>query len=320
MWAASPTSIAVADFNGDGIQDLAIPVGTNTLTILLGNGDGTFTAASTSPTTGNDPYSVAAGDFNGDGKMDLVTSNLLDNTVTILLGNGDGTFTFKSSPATGSYPYFVSVADFNGDGRADLAVANYNDSTVSILLGSGDGTFTAKSTPSVDSAPDSIAVADFNQDGKADLAVTSQNDIKATILLGNGDGTLTASAGSPIVVGNGPWSITSADFNGDGVPDMAVANLGDNTAAVILTNLTATATAAVTGISPDGSGTHNVEASYPGNSSFAAGTSATTQSRHHHLRPAGDTDRHAQPILRAKPQHRRRADMLLHTTAPRPCR
>ena len=107
---ANPWGIAIGDFNGDGILDLVTansaldtPGTPGTVTILLGNGDGTFTTKST-PGVGNGPYSVAVGDFNGDGIPDLAVANTGDNTVTILLGNGDGTFTTKSTPGVGDFP------------------------------------------------------------------------------------------------------------------------------------------------------------------------------------------------------------------------
>ena len=277
---AYPSSIAVGDFNGDGIADLAVTDYVyDNATILLGNGDGTFTATAVSPATGNGPDSVAVGDFNGDGKADLAVANDYSNTVTILLGNGDGTFTATTvSPATGNVPISIAVGDFNGDGKADLAVANYQDGTVTILLGNGNGTFTATATsPATGTEPFSVAVGDFNGDGKADLAVANKNAGNAgtvTILLGKGDGTFTAAAVSP-ATGNGPESVAAGDFNGGAVSDLAVANYGDNTATVLLTeNRTATATAS--GIAPVGTGTHLVEASYPGDSSYSSSVSGTT--------------------------------------------
>jgi hypothetical protein len=134
---AAPQAISVADVNGDGKLDLIIANNQGaSLTILLGNGDGTFTAAPGSPVTvGNGPYAVAVADLNGDGKLDLVTANFGDNTLSILLGNGDGTFTPNGSPvAVGTEPSSIAVGDFNGSGRLGLAVTNWTGNSVSILV------------------------------------------------------------------------------------------------------------------------------------------------------------------------------------------
>jgi hypothetical protein len=123
-----PFSVAVADFNGDGIPDLATAnYSSGNVTVLLGNISGGFTAASGSPfAAGSGPLGLAVGDFNGDGIQDLATANYLGSNVTILLGNGAGGFTaFSGGPiAVGTQPFSVVVGDFNGDGIQDLATAN----------------------------------------------------------------------------------------------------------------------------------------------------------------------------------------------------
>jgi hypothetical protein len=231
-----PDAMAVGDFNGDGKPDLAIAnYADNTVTILLGNGDGTFTAAASSPATGLNPISLTVGDFNGDGIADLAVVNNGDDTLRVLLGNGDGTFTATGSAiSTGQNPLAVAVGDFNEDGIADLAVANYSDNTVTVLLGNGDGTFTpTASSPATGSGPSYIAVGDFNNDGIPDLAVANNTSNTVTVLLGQGDGTFVATSASPLT-GNYPNSLAVADFAGNGNADLAVVNSNDNTVTVLL--------------------------------------------------------------------------------------
>jgi hypothetical protein len=183
---AGPSSVVVADFNGDGKLDIvtlnfaSAPAG-NTLTLLLGNGDGTFTAG-TSPMASFAPGAIAVGDFNGDGKADLaVSAAVAGNIFTVLLGNGDGTFTAASTTSTAGPNYVIGpifAGDFNGDGKLDLAVAGEKNNagtpyTITVALGNGDGTFTAASNYSEINAPSAVGVGDFNGDGRLDVMVLS---------------------------------------------------------------------------------------------------------------------------------------------------
>jgi hypothetical protein len=265
----TPHGEVVGDFNGDGKRDLAVVnEGSNTVSILLGNGDGTF-RPKTDFATGAQPWGIAVGDFNGDGKLDLVVANRGANSLSILLGNGDGTFQPKTdialppTPVTllPVVPLAVTVGDFNGDGKADLAVATQvsNTNDVTILIGNGNGTFQTPVTILTNSSTfagfglagngqSSIATADFNGDGHLDLVAVNNTDFKqpfgrgsfilspgpgtVSVLLGNGDGTFQAPRNS--AVGTEAMTVGVGDFNGDGRPDFAVNNLSSNSLSVFM--------------------------------------------------------------------------------------
>ncbi len=153
----SPSAIATADFNGDGVPDLAIANSSSTsrVTILLNNANGTGTFGSgvsyAAGGTNSDPVAIVAADFNGDGSMDVAVANSATNNVSVLLGNGNGTFqaALNSTAGTGTHPMYLVAGDFNRDGLVDLAVADYGSGAVSIMLGKGNGTFQAPLTSSV---------------------------------------------------------------------------------------------------------------------------------------------------------------------------
>jgi len=241
-------SVAVADVNGDGKLDLVVANlceinnCSGVVGVLLGNGDGTFKPSVTYSAGDGETKSVAIADVNGDGRLDLLVANAAHNTVGVLLGKGDGTFqpavTYASSAGGPEVTWSLVVADVNGDGMLDLVVANDDDNClcgngrVGVLLGNGDGTF----QPVVlhdSGGPQtrSVAVADVNGDGKADLLVASSDSAAIAgavgVLLGNGDGTF-----QPVVTyGSGGFvgqvysvSVAVADVNGDGKPDLVVAN------------------------------------------------------------------------------------------------
>jgi FG-GAP-like repeat len=222
--------------------DLAVAAqGANNVSILLGNGDGTFQAP-VNYSTGSGPDSVAVGDFNGDGGLDLAVVNGESNTVSILLGDFDGTFEEEKQTLVGNHYFsFGQAADFNGDGALDIALSfvdNYSClqtvcSGVSILLGNGDGTFQGGVSYATGAGPDSVAIGDFNGDRKPDLGVvnsgcpplsTCEPTGSVSILLGNGDGTFMAAVSYG--VGSIPTSAAVGDFNGDGDLDLAVTNSG----------------------------------------------------------------------------------------------
>jgi trimeric autotransporter adhesin len=250
-----PVGAAVGDFNGDGKSDIAVVnQGSNTVSVLLGNGNGTF-APKTDYATGTTPVGVAVGAFNGDGKLDLAVVNQVAHSISILLGNGDGTFLAKTDVPLPLAPYALTVGDFNGDGKADIAVTTQNSTVsaptddVTLLLGNGNGTFQAPVNIVADSfaafqnvnagGHSSIQTADLNGDGRLDLVVVNNKDTWAlvgraqsrttfpaagtvSVLLGNGDGTFQAPR--IFAVGVGANSVAVGDFNGDGHPDFAVSN------------------------------------------------------------------------------------------------
>jgi hypothetical protein len=230
----APSNGVVADFNGDGKLDLALVnslAKPETAAILLGNGDGTFSAAQAFD-VGQGPSSIAVGDFDGDGKLDLAVTNLTDDTVSVLLGNGDGTFQTQQVNTTGAAPMAVAVGDFNGDGKLDLAVANSTDNTISVLFGNGDGTFQTAQSFSTGKQPRALAVGDFNGDGKLDLAVANSTDNTISVLFGNGDGTFQTQ--QTYSTGVSPSAVAVGDFNGNGQLDLAVTNLTDNTVSIFV--------------------------------------------------------------------------------------
>ena len=237
-------SVAVADVNGDGKPDLVVAnvcassncTNEGVVGVLLGNGDGTFQAAMSYGSGGQDAESVAVADVDGDGKPDLVVANG-DGSVGVLSGNGDGTFqTVMSYGSGGTSARSVAVADLNGDRKPDIVVANHCadsncvNGSVGVLLGNGDGTFQAAvSYSSGGLYTDAVVLGDLNKDGKLDLVVASEYATTSVttgavgVLLGNGDGTFQAAVitSTPTPLG-GIRELGMADFDGDGKLDLAV--------------------------------------------------------------------------------------------------
>jgi hypothetical protein len=239
---SNPVAIAAADFDNDGKIDLAVVnQGTatapgNTVSIFLGNGDGTFTAGSILTTGGKPSAIVAAPMVTGNNNVDLAVTNEGANSVSLFLGNGDGTFTPNGTLTTGNSPDAIVAGAFdsNLDSNTDLLVANQTDNTVSVFLGNGDGTFGVGGIFATGTSPAALATADFNIDGRPDLAVSDQTADTVSILIGNGDGTFATRL--DLGTGTGPAGLVAADFTGSGRPDLAIADATANTVTVLLNN------------------------------------------------------------------------------------
>ena len=231
---AQPYAVATGDFNGDGFTDFAVVnYSSATVSVFLGNGDGTFKPQVTYP-IGTDPEGIAAADVNGDGKLDLVVTNTGDGTVGVLLGNGDGTFQPQVTYTTVFGSASIVVADFNHDGKPDIATSNFYSANISVLLGNGDGTFQAQVNYAVGNQPRTMTSGDFNGDGNIDLVVANEEDATASILIGNGDGTFQTQVTYP--TGSAPQGVAVSDFNSDGKQDLAIGNSGDGTVGILLGN------------------------------------------------------------------------------------
>jgi uncharacterized repeat protein (TIGR02543 family) len=238
----TPSSLLVADFNGDGKRDVAVLSSpfdaiAGTVSILQGKGDGTLgTAANFN--TGIDPRAMTAFDFNGDGRPDLAIANKgggpsSQRAVTVLLANADGSMRSGASyqvPALA--PIAIVAADFDGNGKADLLVADAYSETLTLLSGNGDGTFQVKSPLAGNklySVPVYMAAGDLNNDGKPDLAVLN-SDGTVTVLINGGDGSFPTQrryvAGTGLSTGfvlSYYGSMFVTDFNDDGNLDLVLA-------------------------------------------------------------------------------------------------
>jgi Flp pilus assembly secretin CpaC len=250
---AGPTWISTGFFNtkadtSNTVVDLAVANQTaGTVSILHGNGDGTFTVEpALALPNGAGPTAIAVGDFNDDGFADLAVVNKNANTVSIFLGNGDETFQAPTTLVTGNAPTSIVAEAFNPNAPAiiDLAVTNSTDNTLQIFLGNGKGAFTNGVTYNTGVTPVYVASADLDLDGNLDLAIadsgaaTSANSVgnSISVFLGNGDGTFIKPGGTrtDFAAGTTPTSFVIADFNDDGIPDLLVTASGDDAAGLLI--------------------------------------------------------------------------------------
>jgi hypothetical protein len=228
--SSSPISVVVHDLNDDGKLDIVVAnQGTDSVGILLGYGNGTFSVVETYPTgIGSTPNSVTVGDFNNDGRIDIAVANYGNDSVGILLGYGNGTFQDQFIFSTGffSRPVWVTVGDFNRDGRLDIATANLNDNDVGILIGYGNGSFMpiASYQTGAGSLPRCIKVGDFNNDNISDIAVVTSGTNTLFVLFGYGDGSFLYGLSQSTGPQSQPYGLAIGDFNNDNRLDIAIAN------------------------------------------------------------------------------------------------
>jgi hypothetical protein len=266
-----PFVIATGDFNSDGVPDLAVATPQGEIAVYLNDGSGTFTFQDTFP-AGTQGNAITVGDFNRDGMLDVAVADNAGQAV-VLLGNGNGAFSPAQAFPVGGVPAGIAAGDLNHDAISDLVLSNSLDGTVSVLIGNGDGTFQPQRTFDAGSRPNGIVIADLNGDGIPDLAVADELLGAVIVLLGNGDGTFQPQQAPYHLASNSaPVGLVSADFNGDGVPDLATGNSGlDNTSILLGGRLS---TGQLNNVPVPGVGDQNIQATFtPDGNFYGAGLS-----------------------------------------------
>ena len=238
----NPSDIALGDFNEDGRLDVAVANHETTyLTVLLADRGGLSPASHVTVPSRPHPHGVAVGDFTGDRHLDLAVESWEADMVLVVPGNGKGGFAESRPVAVGRKPYWkLRAADLNNDGKADLVTTNMDGSSVSVLCSDGSGALRPSKDVAVSRSPFAIAIGDVNGDRYPDLAVAHRwgsvdpNLDRVTVLTGSGDCVFTASPESPMKAGTSPTDVAIGDIDGDGIGDIAVANMGSNDVSVFL--------------------------------------------------------------------------------------
>ncbi len=222
-----PTSIAAADFNGDGKNDVAICGENQQLVILAGDGRGGLRNIPQSTRCGTQPSAMIAQDVNGDRKIDIVVANHETDYLTVLQNDCAARFTSREVHVHSKpHPHMVAAADVNGDGHVDLITDSWAENRLTLLLADGRGGWRSPGTPiEIGRKPYwNVIAADLDGDGRIDLVMPNSGYDTVCILFGDGHGHFAHAAQSPIKAGPTPFTVAVADVNGDGRPDVVVAN------------------------------------------------------------------------------------------------
>jgi len=259
------------DFNNDGKLDVAaLVLAGNQFSVDLGNGKGGLLPPTYFPASF--PVSITGADFNGDGNLDIATGNR--KNVSVFFGKGDGTFrapvNYGSSSNLGQQNSVIVAADVNGDGKPDLAVvtepSTSKPAVIAIMLNNGKGKFVPAVQYALSGAPTSLSFADLNRDGKLDMIACNSRGY-VSVLLGNGDGTFQ----TPTDYVGGCYQAIGVDVNGDGIPDLVLADSylgvllgnGDGTFQTVTYNTTVGTTALIAAADFNGDGKIDIAASGP---------------------------------------------------------